>query len=253
MKDEEGILIVAGIIAVGIVGYLVLQGSQGSSQGVAFGQANPQSVAALYSAQAADTAQGTALQTAQSGDVTTIASGILSNLGISNNNATTVTTNAQNIAGANTIANLNASASEYSAAQAAYSQNQGYQAATAQQSIISQAADYLATNTNSAAVNEAVVNAGANTSIAATQASQAIGVATQAQIASSNVAASQTTAAVNAADIAGNEAKDASTSNIFSSIIGGVTKFATLGLLSTSSTPTLPATSTAASPAAVLA
>jgi hypothetical protein len=248
---EEGLIIVAGIVAVGIVGYLVLTGSQGSSSGVAFGQANPQSVAALYSAQAADTAQGTALQTAQSSDEAGIAQTILGNLATFSNNATALGTNAQNTQSAAQIANTNASASEYSAAQAASSQNAGYQAATAQQSILSDAAKYIATNTNSASVNEAVVNAGAQTQVAVAQSNQAIGVAQQAQIASTNVAASQTTAAVNQADIAGNAAKDASNSNIFGSIISGVSGI--LGLLTTNKAPAPMTPTSAAAPAAVLA
>lgn len=232
MKDEEGILIVAGIVAVGILGYLILQGSQGSSQGVAFGQANPQSVAALYGAQAADTTAQTQLTAAQSSDESGIAQSILSNLATFNNNLTALGTNAQNTQSAVQIANTNASSAEYSAAQAAYSQVQGYNAATAQTSL-------------TAAASQAIAGIQGQTqqAVANTQSNAAVAVAQQGQIASSNVAASQAGAVAETAIQNASAASDASANNLFGSFINGA-----LGLLSVKSTvPATPATAIAPS------
>lgn len=227
MQDEEGILIAVGVVAVGIVGYLLLTGSQSSASGVAFGQANPQSVAALYSANAADTAQKTALQTSQSSDLAGIAAGLIGNQQTANNNATTLGTASINADTATKLATLSASSAEYSSAQAAQSQLAGYQAAVAEQGITTAGATDIAGTTAGAQVATAQIQAGQAVDVAKQQTISNLGVAKSATDASIGVANAQTTAAVNAADIAGNTARTTSNNNLFSNIVSTVGGFFT--------------------------
>ncbi|NCX05788.1 MAG: hypothetical protein EBW68_08435 [Actinobacteria bacterium] len=149
--QKQNLLIIGGVLAAGIVLYLVLQGSSSSSSGVSWGQANPASVQALYSAQAATTASQNQLQMSRNSNLSGIASQIIGLAATQNNNATALGINAQNTGASvastrinsdttlgvnkqNTdaslgIANTNAGAAMYSAAQAAMAQIAGSDAA----------------------------------------------------------------------------------------------------------------------------
>lgn len=110
------VYIIGGVLIIGIL-YVVISQSQGSSSGIAFAQANPQSVQALYTAQAADTA--TQAQTAQT-QIQANAAALGSLLGYEStvsNNATTVATNSQNQNAAVQIAGLQANSANYAVQQ----------------------------------------------------------------------------------------------------------------------------------------
>jgi hypothetical protein len=108
---------VIGAVFIGGLAWLIISQSQSSSSGVSFSQANPTSVQALYTAQAADTA--TAATTAQT-QIQANAAALGSLLGFEgtvSNNATTVATNGQNQNAATQIAGVQASSANYAVQQ----------------------------------------------------------------------------------------------------------------------------------------
>jgi hypothetical protein len=227
-EEEEGLLVV-GVIAVGAVLFLVLKGSNVTSNGISVAQANPTSVQALYTAQAADTAQQAQLSSARIAANAGVAKDILGFFSLSNNNAAGVATNGQNTASANFIAGQQANASEYAANQSAVAQlgtaaqqaGSNIQIARAQEGATigaSQAA-------GASAIGVAQATGSANVDVARANADSNLGIARANADASISVANSQFKAvdSTNAASHA--NAQTASKSAGFGSVINGIAKF----------------------------
>lgn len=209
-KAEEWGLGIGAVAIIGGIVYLLMQGSTSSSSGVAVTQANPASVASLYSAQASDTAAQAGVDQAGIQAQSAALSSVVGLVSTENTNATSLGLNGQNTGAAIKINSQNTNAATTIAAGQV------------------NAANYATAMNNQTAQVQSGNQTNLGIALGSDEEGSAIGVATQAAQASETASAAQQGSNLVADQTAQNIAANNNYTTTTNGIISDIAKIFTL-------------------------